>query len=204
MKVLQGTLFLVKLPRGCPLHNGRYAWSPGYVSSHLYCCHPPMSIIRGCALLPHQPISHWAPLSLGGSSVCGRTLNPLSALYSFLGAMVGSMGNQWPRTCLCTNPKKYLLPFTNHISNASILNADLWICISEGFLSLKLDATALLCLCLFPPKSPGSIPRVFPCFTSALPLPLSNLSRSHFSETPSLTQARRGFYLSAQPPCCTV
>lgn len=82
-EVLQGTLLLIKLPRGCSSHSGRYGWSHGYVSSHLYWCHPPMSIIRGWHLLPHQSISHRAPLSLGVSWVCERTLNSPSWFVLF-------------------------------------------------------------------------------------------------------------------------
>lgn len=96
--------------------------------------------------------------------------------------------------CFCnTNLKKYLLPFTNHSSNASILIADPWICISEGFLSLKLDAAALFALSLFLPKSPGSIPPFLPCFSSALPLPLSNLS--HFFQRLQLSLSQGGDFI---------
>lgn len=144
------------------------------------------------------------PITLSlGTSVVGWIISMWK--NSFLGAVVQSVGNWWPRTwwCFCsTNPKKCLLPFTNHISSASIRNGDLWVCISEGFLVFKLDAAAPLCLSLFPPKIPGSIPPLLPCISSALPLPLFNLC--HIFQTPSLTQARWGLYLSAQPPHCTV
>lgn len=67
--VCQGTLLLVKLPRGCPLHSGLNAWCPGYASSHLDWCQPPMSIARGWALLPQQPPFSYHPLSLLGATV---------------------------------------------------------------------------------------------------------------------------------------
>lgn len=67
--VCQGTLLLVKLPRGCPLHSGLNAWCPGYASSHLDWCQPPMSTARGWALLPQQPPFSYHPLSLLGATV---------------------------------------------------------------------------------------------------------------------------------------
>lgn len=67
--VCQGTLLLVKLPRGCPLHSGLNAWCPGYASSHLDWCQPPMSTARGWALLPQQPTFSYHPLSLLGATV---------------------------------------------------------------------------------------------------------------------------------------
>lgn len=59
-KMLQCTLLLVKMPKDCSFHNGRYAWSPGYVFFHCYWSHPPNSMIQGWALLKHQWVSHWA------------------------------------------------------------------------------------------------------------------------------------------------
>lgn len=60
IKILQGTLLPVKLPRSCSFHSVNYTWSPGYVSSHLYWCHPPTPIIRG-QLSSHSNQSHSTP-----------------------------------------------------------------------------------------------------------------------------------------------
>lgn len=141
--------------------------------------------------LPDAGLSSLNNLSFSGHFslwvVCGRALNFPSALYfnhtlSLLGATVGpAVGTSGPEhgcaAVALTSPEKYLLPFTNRASSAPILNADLRVCVSEEFLSSKmLGAAALFCLTHFPPKSPGSVNPLCPCFPSALPLPLSKLS----------------------------
>lgn len=209
--VSQSTVLLVKLPRGCPFHSGIYAWCPGHASSQLDWCQHPMSIARCWALLPQQSFLQWALLSLGGMweslefSFCFVLYHTLSLLGATVGPAVGTSGQEhvWAAVVV-TSPEKHLLPFTNHASSAPVLNADLHVCMSEEFLSSKmLGAAALFCLTLFLPKSPGSINPLCPCFPSAFPLPLSNLSHI-FSETSSPIPARWGFYVSAQPPHCTV
>lgn len=61
VKMLQCTVLLVKMPKDCSFHKGRYAWSPGYVFLHCYFSHSSKSIIRGWALLTLQSVSNWAP-----------------------------------------------------------------------------------------------------------------------------------------------
>lgn len=93
-------LLLVKLPRGCHFHNGKCVWPPGYVSSHLYWRHPPISVTDGWGLLQHQSL-----LSLGRSSPCGRILKNSSALYSFLVLWWGLRGTSGPeRGCASVAP----------------------------------------------------------------------------------------------------
>lgn len=90
-EVLQGTLLHIKLPKGCSSHSGRYTGSPGYVSSHLYWCHPPMSKSEaGISSHTHQSlIGH---LCLWVDHECVEEPWILSlGLYSFLGAIGGEL-----------------------------------------------------------------------------------------------------------------